>query len=61
MDASRRFGRGMAADTARKTELLEEALHPGEVLTLSGYTSEYVPSRYALDKTAGAPRPGPEM
>src|SRR5208337_2386169 len=34
MDASRRFGGGMAADTARKTELLEEALHSGEVLTL---------------------------
>jgi hypothetical protein len=27
-------GGGMAADTALKTELFEEALHPGEVLTL---------------------------
>src|SRR5208282_1607799 len=34
VDASRRFRGGMAADTARKTELFEEALHPGEVLTL---------------------------
>src|SRR5208337_3217936 len=34
VDTSRRFGGGMAADTARKTELFEEALHSGEVLTL---------------------------
>src|ERR1019366_3725816 len=34
VDTSRSFRGGMAAVTARKTELLEEALHPGEVLTL---------------------------
>src|SRR5208282_6683335 len=34
VDTAGRFGSCVAADPAREAELLEEALHPGEVLTL---------------------------
>src|SRR5208282_2794727 len=36
MDAARSFGSCVAADAARETELLEEALHPGDILALVG-------------------------
>src|SRR5262249_27462014 len=36
VNAPWRFGRGVTTDPARKTELLEETLHPGHILTLVG-------------------------
>jgi hypothetical protein len=61
VDAAGCFGRGMAADAARKGELLEEALQSCCIFALLRIDLRVHPLEIRRDSTAGAPCPGPLM